>query len=73
MLIDSLGLLNPDAVTEFAGSAKLELMLFLHFSWSHKFALVPVIWWKVTKNLQDGIPDTVACVINILPADVLRP
>ena len=72
VLVDSLGLLDPDAVTELASSAKLELMLFLHFSWSHEAALVPVIRWKVPKDLKNRVANTIARVINVLSANMLR-
>ena len=71
VLVDPLGLFNPDAVSKFAGSAKLELMLFLHFSWPHEAALVSVIRFKVAKDLKNSIAHTVACMINVLSANVL--
>ena len=31
-----------------------------------------VIWWQVTKDLQTGVPYTVACVIDVFPTNMLR-
>jgi len=73
VLVDPLGFLDPDAVSELAGSAKLELMLLLHFSRSHELALVPVVRWEITKDLENSVPHTVTCVIDVLPTNVLRP
>jgi hypothetical protein len=73
VLVDPLGFLDPDAVSKLASSAELELMLLLHFSRSHELALVPVIRWEITKDLENGVTHTVTCVINVLPTNMLRP
>lgn len=73
VLVDSFGLLDPDAITELASSAKLELMLLLHFSWSHEFTSVPVIRWKVPKDLKNRVTYTITGVINVLSANMLWP
>lgn len=73
VLVDPLGLFDPYAVSELAGSAQLELMLLLHFSRSHELASVPVVRWEITKDLENSVAHTVTCVINVLPTNVLRP
>ena len=73
ILVDPLGFFHPDAVTKFTCSTQRILMLLLHFSRSKESTAFSVLRRQVSKNLENGVPDTVRGMINVLSANVLRP
>jgi hypothetical protein len=59
ILVDPLGLFDPNTVTKFTSSAQRILMLFLHFSRSNESATFSVLGRQVSKNLENGVSNTV--------------